>query len=57
MTDMTKLLAIFRCCRDWPVNPLGKMGRCGYCGEIPEWTNKTIAQYMAERATQNKESA
>ncbi|HET8767587.1 MAG TPA: hypothetical protein VFM86_09710 [Pedococcus sp.] len=44
-------VAIWRCCRDWPVvmpNVVG-MGRCGYCGETPEPTDKTVEQYMAER--------
>lgn len=44
-----RLLAIFQCCRDWPVNPLQRLGKCGYCGQVPEWTDKTIEQYMAER--------
>jgi hypothetical protein len=43
-------LAIWRCCRDWPVNPLGKIGRCGICGERPEPTSKTLDEFMAERA-------
>ena len=42
-------VAIFHCCRDWPINPLMPMRPCGYCGERPEWTAKTVAQYMAER--------
>lgn len=49
MSDLTDYLVIFHCCRDWPCNPLAKIGRCGYCGEVPEWTNKTVAQYMTER--------
>lgn len=44
-------LAIWHCCRDWPVNPIGRMGRCGDCGERPEPTTKTVEQYMAERGT------
>lgn len=44
-----RLLAVFRCCRDWPVNPLARMGRCGDCGERPTYTSKSIAAYMAER--------
>ena len=42
-------LAIFRCCRDWPVFTLMRVGRCGACGEVPERTDKTIEQYMDER--------
>ena len=44
-------IAIYHCCRDWPVvMPLvAGMGRCGYCGEIPDPTDKTVEQYMAER--------
>lgn len=46
---MTQYIAIFRCCRDWPMYPMIPMGRCGLCGERPIYTDKTVAQYMAER--------
>ena len=45
-------IAIYRCCRDWPCSTLAKMGRCGDCGEVPQWTDKTVEQYMAEREAQ-----
>ncbi len=48
-------IAIWRCCRDWPVvmpTVLG-MGKCGLCGEVPEPTDKTLAEYMAERRLTN----
>jgi hypothetical protein len=50
----TDFLAIFRCCRDWPCNPLGRIGRRGFCGEVPEWTDKTVEQYMSERGEERK---
>ena len=34
--ELLAILVTARCCRDWPVSPLGRMGHCGYCGEIPK---------------------
>lgn len=44
-------IAIYHCCRDWPCNTLARIGRCGLCGEVPERSDKTVEQYMAERQT------
>jgi hypothetical protein len=49
---MDELLRIYRCCRDWPCFPFLKIGRCGDCGEVPELTDKTVEEYMAERKAQ-----
>lgn len=50
-----RLVRIAHCCRDWPVNPLSRMGRCGDCGQVPTMTDKTVEQYMAERAEASAE--
>ncbi len=44
-----RALTVWRCCRDWPIVIGLKVGRCGYCNEIPEYTDKTIQEYMRER--------
>lgn len=53
MTYIGLPIAIYRCCRDWPVfSPvIVPLGKCGYCNEVPEYTDKTLEQYMAERAS------
>lgn len=43
------MIAVYRCCRDWPVSPYSPLGRCGYCGERPVPTDKTLEQYLVER--------
>lgn len=32
-------IAIYRCCRDWPIKVGMPVGRCGICGERPEPKN------------------
>ena len=50
MAELTDLLAVAVCCREWPVSPLGRMGSCGYCGEVPVIDpTRTIDGYMARR--------
>ena len=44
-----RLLMIAHCCRDWPVSAYDRINRCGECGERPKVTDKTLAQYDAER--------
>lgn len=48
---MTEHLAIAHCCRDWPVALFARIGHCGDCGEVPVITDKTLEQYMTERAS------
>ena len=40
--DGLHVIAVYRCCRDWPVSVLDPVGPCGLCGEIPDVRSEPI---------------